>query len=388
MVRVLAMQSVLELSTRDFKRDKDGVFRPIESNIVVMYYAPWCHWCTKLKPVYNEFAAEYEQRNANNANAFKIASLDCESNKEIANELDLEGFPTIILYSRDKKVEYQGDRSKDALMKFTESNHDNSGGAKKGNNNRQSNQGNKKNINKANENTSSFFGQDSKVVLLNDKNFDMKAKTLKGVSTPVIILFFAPWCHWCNQIKPVWNDIAKSAKQGVTVAALDCTKYPVVGDFLGIDGYPTIKLYQGSDLSSEVPYFGERSVNGVTSFLQKKLANPVVPNAPSKDTLSASTLNAGKPAFLCFYDPKNDQSVTVKELVLPSVMQKFQKYVRVGAIDSTKYGDIAAKMNVTKLPSCVLVNDDKITPFTRSVTLENISQFLYDKVVLTSSKQY
>lgn len=379
------MLGVQELSDKDFSKDKNGNLRPVQPNIVIMYYAPWCHWCTKLKPIYKDFAKEYTKRNTNNAASFKIAALDCESNKEIANGLDLEGFPTIILYSGGTKVEYQGDRTKDAMVEFVESNHPS---AKK---NAIPPTKEAKPVNKP-QAASDFFAKDSGVLVLTDKNFDTKAKTLVGIKGPVIILYYAPWCYWCNQIKPVWNDLAALIKKdptmaSVTVAALDCTKYPVVCDFAGVDGYPSIKLYNKAEVSSEVPYFGERTVPAIQAFVQKKVSsNVAIPNRQADSTVSP--LVAGKPAFLCFYDPQNAESMRVRDNVLPSVMQKFQKYVRIGAIDSTKYGDITRKMNITKVPTCVLVNDDKITPFNKSATLADISQFLYDKVVLSNSKHY
>ena len=149
-------------------------------------------------------------------------------------------------------------------------------------------------------------------------------------------------------------------------------------------------MYTKLDIASELPYFGERTVPSIMAFVQKKIATKKgtnVRNVTSMDN-NASPLTAGKPAFLCFYDPKVPESMNVRDNVLPQVMQKFQKYVRIGAIDSTKYMDITKKMNITKVPTCVLVNDDKITPYNKPVTAPEISQFLYDKVVLSNSMHF
>ena len=88
---------------------------------MVEYYHPNCGHCQTLKPEWEKMCFEIRKNYRGKAT---IAAVDC-SDQEMLNRLQIEknfqGFPTIF-HMRDGRAlqEYQGERTKDALLQFAE----------------------------------------------------------------------------------------------------------------------------------------------------------------------------------------------------------------------------------------------------------------------------
>ena len=88
---------------------------------LVMFYADWCGHCKKLKPVWDETSKEV---NENEESAVKMVKVDCgkpnenENHKAIMKKYDISGFPTIKLIEGDKVSEFEGERTKEGILKF------------------------------------------------------------------------------------------------------------------------------------------------------------------------------------------------------------------------------------------------------------------------------
>lgn len=99
-----------ELSGDNFKNK-------IENGLVfVKFFAPWCGYCKRLSPIWNILRQKFS-----NDNSVKIFKVDCNSdvNKELCNDKNIEGFPTLILYKDGTKIsEYSGSRSLEDLTDF------------------------------------------------------------------------------------------------------------------------------------------------------------------------------------------------------------------------------------------------------------------------------
>ena len=61
-------------------------------NVFIMFYAPWCGHCKKLKPTWNEFA---EKMNVEGTSA-KIGAVDCTVHSELCSKHDVRGYPTLV----------------------------------------------------------------------------------------------------------------------------------------------------------------------------------------------------------------------------------------------------------------------------------------------------
>lgn len=82
-------------------------------NILVEFYAPWCGHCKAFAPDYVKIAAILKEKGENVA----CAKVDAPEEQELIEKYDIQGFPTLKLFRKDKKAApYQGFRSVDALV--------------------------------------------------------------------------------------------------------------------------------------------------------------------------------------------------------------------------------------------------------------------------------
>ncbi|CAH9071058.1 unnamed protein product [Cuscuta epithymum] len=86
--------------------------------IVVEFYAPWCGHCQRLAPEYEKAASLLSSHDP----PVTLAKVDAneESNKELASQYQVKGFPTIkILRDGGNLVEdYKGPREADGIVKY------------------------------------------------------------------------------------------------------------------------------------------------------------------------------------------------------------------------------------------------------------------------------
>ncbi len=76
----------------------------------------------------------------------------------------------------------------------------------------------------------------------------------------VFIKYFAPWCGHCQEMAPIWDELAAELKDvaGLVIADMDATANEV--EALDFEGFPTLKLYQKGNKTAAIEYDGDRSV--------------------------------------------------------------------------------------------------------------------------------
>jgi protein disulfide-isomerase-like protein len=83
---------------------------------LVLFYADWCGHCKKIKPVWDETADEINDKDKNK----KMLKVNCgggsEKEKEIMEKYNIDGYPTIILFTNGKPSPYEGARNKHAFI--------------------------------------------------------------------------------------------------------------------------------------------------------------------------------------------------------------------------------------------------------------------------------
>ena len=120
-----------------------------------------------------------------------------------------------------------------------------------------------------------MYSATSNVISLSDKDFDSKVLKSDGIW---LVEFYAPWCGHCKvctfmllvllhlatfltfsqNLKPEYERLAGILKGIVNVAAVDADQYKSLGGRFGIQGFPTIKLFN-IDKQKPEDYQGERN---------------------------------------------------------------------------------------------------------------------------------
>jgi len=91
----------------------------------------------------------------------------------------------------------------------------------------------------------------------------------------MLVNFFAPWCHWCQRLEPVWEKSAATVSQkypgdDIVLAKVDCT-HPSSESLCikwRVDAFPTILVFRKDDTgkSEHESYHGERSIPAITGW--------------------------------------------------------------------------------------------------------------------------
>ncbi|XP_076246068.1 disulfide-isomerase A3 [Calliopsis andreniformis] len=112
LVSVLAEEKdVVELTDETFSHELERL-----ENTLVMFYAPWCGHCKRLKPEY----AKAAEMLLGNDPPITLAKVDCtEGGKETCNKYSVSGYPTLKIFSRGDVVsDYNGPREAAGIAKY------------------------------------------------------------------------------------------------------------------------------------------------------------------------------------------------------------------------------------------------------------------------------
>ncbi|KAL7698053.1 Protein disulfide isomerase [Lotmaria passim] len=107
---------LVELNPENFK----AIVNDPKKNVFVMFYAPWCGHCNHMKPTWQELADKYSVDKDDTV----IARVDASAHRGIAKDYDVNGFPTLKLFTKSNKVgkQYSGPRELDAFEAFLKAN--------------------------------------------------------------------------------------------------------------------------------------------------------------------------------------------------------------------------------------------------------------------------
>lgn len=115
-VAIFALQT-LSLAEGDVITLTDDNFEEYIKNssaIMVKFYAPWCGHCKSFAPEYEKAAKMAKEQNK----PYVLADLDATVHKKAAEKYKVQGFPTIKMFINGSPIDYDADRTAEAVIGF------------------------------------------------------------------------------------------------------------------------------------------------------------------------------------------------------------------------------------------------------------------------------
>lgn len=121
------------------------------------------------------------------------------------------------------------------------------------------------------------------VRILTGKNFDAVAL---AKDKDVLVEFHAPWCGHCQQLTPVYNELAKifAEENHVLLTKIDSTVNEI--ENIKIESLPTLKLFK-RESNDVITYDGDRSITALVAFLNKHTGSVVKSSGSNDEMISA-----------------------------------------------------------------------------------------------------
>jgi len=104
----------------------------------------------------------------------------------------------------------------------------------------------------------------------NDSGDDDPKKVFSSTK-PTMVLFYAPWCGHCKSMKPEYERLREKYKKNSNknVVMINCDDHKEFASKAGIQGFPTLRLYQNPKDDKYVDYEGPRTADAIETFLSE-----------------------------------------------------------------------------------------------------------------------
>ncbi|RZF46287.1 hypothetical protein LSTR_LSTR011998 [Laodelphax striatellus] len=243
----------------------------VKNNHFVMFFAPWCTFCKRLHPTWEELA---EMLNEDENSQVTIARVDCTVSRELCSEHDVTGYPTLLFYLKGKTVgvKFRGTRDLPSLTTFINIQ-----------------LGSDKEVSE--EDVGDTLQQAEAISGLVELTEDTFYKHVNEGHH--FVKFYAPWCGHCQRLAPTWDLLAKEFEKesSMTVAKVDCTQHRPVCQSFSVKSYPTLLwIHNGKMVDA---YKGPRGLDDLKDYVTSKInynwkqdeeKNDSLPETDTEDT--------------------------------------------------------------------------------------------------------
>ncbi|GMM58586.1 protein disulfide isomerase [Maudiozyma humilis] len=125
-----------------------------------------------------------------------------------------------------------------------------------------------------------FYDSDPHIIEANARNFD---KIVHGTNYTSLVEFYAPWCGYCKQLKPVMHRAGKKLDGVAQVVTVNCDQEANkrLCSEHGVEGFPTLmvfrpaKTYRKGQKNAQEKYQGQRTLKPIVDFVKSRIKNTV-----------------------------------------------------------------------------------------------------------------
>lgn len=164
-----------------------------------------------------------------------------------------------------------------------------------------------------------------------------------------MVLFYNPSCKPCQEVKPVWIELADKLYGVIKVAAVNCAEEEELCDEFDIKSFPTIMYFPENTAKSHEKYTGKRTYKDISEFAVSKMQSFV---RVVTDANFAEFEAAEMPKIILFTDKKTTPPI------LKALSKQFKDRVMVGECRSSNL-EMVSRFGITEFPSVIEVSSQE-----------------------------
>ncbi|KAK8861263.1 protein disulfide-isomerase domain [Kwoniella newhampshirensis] len=266
---------------------------------LIEHFSPKCGHCRAFAPTWTQLAKD--KQHLERLTGFHMAQVNCLAQGDLCNSNGIKFYPQLILYIDGvPQPHYSGDRSHADLSAYIDEH---------------SSTYSQEAMKDAEENAegagSRFANPVGKIAEVDELGLE----ALRS-SGPVLTEFFAPWCGHCKRLRPIYEQLADAMKGKLNIAAVDCEDHKAFCRSVGIQGYPTIRMFHHA---TSTEYTGPRSLEKLSEFASKAIKVTALHSIRANDFEDVVKQNEALFLYLQNFDTTVAEQRSVKAALEPLI---------------------------------------------------------------------